>query len=537
MATATIYANNSEYQINGGSWQDDHEDGIYAGKNSTGSNSYKSRLSFSTSQLAPYINKNINSITFYIYRTYDGYSTSDKALYYQTGSSSNWGIFRNEQWKAVYVPDVSAFLNDGILTLFGGSNNTYCKLRPHNYSGKTPYVVIDYSEDPQPQPPSSITSIGTITFDTKTFSWSAGSDSSGVVSSNDLYYEMQISTDGGSSFGATYTSSKGTTSKSIDIKDYLNIQDAQYYYNANFKIRVRTKLVYDGDTSYSDWIEASGIIDYRIAPSEPLNMSLNAQSLFEGQELVISCDRPTDYNSHDSDGNVMNLTYTVKFGSDIITTKTVASTQSSISIIYTIGELCTGKYDISNDITVYCKDSNNQIGISTEQINLEIKRFRRPNIVAEYERQQELGTIKFKIDDTGYGGTQSISQVTGFEYRVDGELWLAIPLDDWTSMDNQFNITGLDEDDRKLIELRCENIPPTGLSAVESNIYPVQILEYTPVWGTIKNVVTNKKAMAIKSLIVGADFQQQIETGDLVVNGIKFSEIIARLNALDGGSS
>ena len=72
-----------------------------------------------------------------------------------------------------------------------------------------------------------------------TFTWSAGSDGRGLYSASQLSYELQVSTNGGSTWGSTYTTSAGVTSYALNMRSYLGLQALQAYYNTTLMYRVR----------------------------------------------------------------------------------------------------------------------------------------------------------------------------------------------------------------------------------------------------------------------------------------------------------
>ena len=94
-----------------------------------------------------------------------------------------------------------------------------------------------------------MTAPGTITSDSKTFSWTASTDH--IYASSSLSYQLQVSLDGGSTWGSTYTASAGATSLSVNLRTTAGLSSGQYYYNAKLKVRVRAVTPsYNGTVYY-----------------------------------------------------------------------------------------------------------------------------------------------------------------------------------------------------------------------------------------------------------------------------------------------
>ena len=103
-----------------------------------------------------------------------------------------------------------------------------------------PELYIDWiPREPDPAPPPSVTTPGTIKTATHLFDWGDASDT--VFPANQLSYEKQISYNGGTGWSATYTSAQGISQYLLDIKGALGLAAAQYYYNMNCRFRVRTR--------------------------------------------------------------------------------------------------------------------------------------------------------------------------------------------------------------------------------------------------------------------------------------------------------
>ncbi|MGI5892841.1 MAG: hypothetical protein ACOX7H_08985 [Bacillota bacterium] len=401
----------------------------------------------------------------------------------------------------------------GYMTFAGYDNATY-----------KPYLTITHTPSvPNPTPPPWITTPGTITAASHKFDWGDASDT--IFPSSQLSYEMQNSYNGGASWSATYTSSQGTSQYTLDIKTALGLADKQYYYNANCKFRVRTKTpLYNGQHYYSSWVSSATFkIDYRIPPSVPTSLTPSKANPYEGESISFTVGRPSSYNTHNAAGAVMQMTYYVKLASGVaLANSTEPVTSSSETVSYTVGNLTSGKSDLSTYIRAYCKDAQGQQGPETGNVAFTVRRFRAPAVIVEsYDRTETSATVYLLVTDTGYGGTQSGNQISKIEYRLNGGSWNDATLLGWDGLKNSFEVTGLSAASRYTLDVRVVNNAPAGtsLSNKTGSAHQSLLLEFLPQGGFYKNKATGVGMVYAQAGIIGSDPLKSVNPGDYIVEG------------------
>ena len=155
-----------------------------------------------------------------------------------------------------------------------------------------------------------------------------------------------------------------------------------------------------------------------------------------------------------------------------------------------------------------------------------IKRHRAPVLsIGKVVRGQTTAHIPVTITDTGYGGTQAASQISGIEYKLGSGAWTAAPLNGWSGLQNSFDLTGLAEGSRYSLQVRATNAAPAGtaLAAKVSAINTAVVLAYSPelfIWSD-----SSGGGAATKRLIVGTDYEKSVAEGWAVIqNGIKIAD-------------
>jgi hypothetical protein len=402
----------------------------------------------------------------------------------------------------------------GYMTFAGYDNATY-----------KPYLTITHAPSvPNPTPPVPSTP-GTITTDLNTFDWSDATDT--IYASNELYYEMQLSFDGGSSWTETYSSAQGSSQRQLYLKTVLSLAAGQYYYNANCKYRARTQTpLYGGSYYYSDWaVSGTFTIDYRIPPSVPTSLTPSKANPYEGESISFTVGRPSSYNTHNAAGAVMQMTYYVKLASGVaLGNSTEPVTSSSEIVPCWVGPLTSGKSDLSTYIRAYCKDAHGQQGPETGNVAFTVRRFRAPAVIVEnVEREEESAVIHLLVTDTGYGGTQSGSQINKIEYRLDGGAWNDATLLGWDGLKNSFEVTGLSAAARYTMEVRAVNNAPAGtsLSDKTGSAHQSLLLEFLPQGGFYKNKTTGVGMVYSRAAIIGSDPLKSVHAGELRLRALE----------------
>lgn len=398
-------------------------------------------------------------------------------------------------------------------------------------SSSAAYITVTYeAKAPAPTTPA-VTAPGTVTTDSKTFSWTASADH--IYASSSLSYQLQVSLDGGSTWGSTYTASAGKTSLAVNLRTVAGLSSGQYYYNAGLKVRVRAVTPsYNGTVYYSSWgTSANGVINYKITPTKPSSLAVSPSSAYEGAAVTVTLGRPSSYNTLTSGGATNTLTYYVKLasGSTLGSVK-AAVTSATASLTVTLGSLTSGKANLSTSITAYCVDAHSQTSPSTSAVSLTVNRYRAPVIsITGIDRAAESATATAAVTDTGYGGTQSNGQISAVEYTIDGGATWATITPAWVGLKTAVEITGLSANTRYTLQVRVTNVAPDGLAA-KSVTYTATIFEYTPAAMIFRDSANDATGIAAKSLIVGEDWSSQVAEGDASIEGTIYEGGAALVN-------
>lgn len=389
-------------------------------------------------------------------------------------------------------------------------------------------VTYEYKA-PAPNPPATINRPGTITTDGYTFTWSAGSDGRGLYSASQLSYELQVSTNGGSTWGSTYTTSAGVTSYALNIRSYLGLQELQAYYNTTLMYRVRTKTPsWNGTTYYSGYI-ASGTftVNYRLKPSTPSSFTVSKASPYEGETITFTIGRPAVYNTHTQSGSVTSFTYSVVLANGTLLARgTASSTQSSITLSYNVGNLTSGKSDLLTSVKGYCSDGVSPSSPYTAPIGFTVMRFRAPVVtVSAIERSETSAVIRAIVTDTGYGSVQLNGQILTIKYRLGSGSYITASLLGWSGLQNSFVITGLSADSRYTLDMYTTSAAPSGTSLPTrtSAVYKRTIVEHTPAVMIYRDSSNGASGLAAKGLLVGNDWSKHVAEGDIAVQGNIFA--------------
>jgi hypothetical protein len=387
-----------------------------------------------------------------------------------------------------------------------------------------PYLEVNYTPPyPVPTPPTFTApqAGATVTTGLYTFQWSAAADTSGIFAQNQLYYELLIGSD-------TYTSDQGIAGKTVDIKSHFSLQPGQYFYLPGAVVAVRTKTpLYNGQHYYSEWSYSPSFnIDYRITPTIP-SVLVDVNEPYEGQAVVFTVSRPASYNTHRADGSVNSFTYYIGFGQgNAVAVGSAPVTAATKDINYTVGNLTTGKENLSTTYWVLAIDAEGQVSPYSEHVSILIKRFRAPIInIVNIDRAETEAVVNIEIQDTGYGGTQSSGQINKVQYDIGGG-YVDATLGTWNGLKNSFTITGLTANQRLTLNVVAINNAPagTGLSNKTSVVYTETILEYVPAAMAFRNSATGVSGFAAKALIIGEDFSAPVEEGDIMRRGVSIAE-------------
>lgn len=387
-------------------------------------------------------------------------------------------------------------------------------------SSSAAYITVTYeAKEPAPTTPT-VTAPGTITSDSKTFSWTASTDH--IYASSSLSYQLQVSLDGGSTWGSTYTASAGATSLSVNLRTTAGLSSGQYYYNAKLKVRVRAVTPsYNGTVYYSSWgTSSTGIINYKITPTKPSSLAVSPASAYEGAAVTVTLGRPSSYNTLTSGGATNTLTYYVKLanGTTLGSVK-AAVTSATASLNATLGNLTSGNANLSTSITAYCVDAHSQTSPSTSAVSLKVNRYRAPVIsITGIDRAAENATATVAVTNTGYGGTQSSGQISTVEYSIDGGATWETITPTWVGLKTAVEITGLSANSRYTLQVRVTNVAPDDLTA-KSTTYTATILEHTPAAMIFRDSANNATGLATKALILGEDWSGQVAEGDASIEG------------------
>lgn len=408
----------------------------------------------------------------------------------------------------------------GIQLMQSDSTASRIKCIADRTTSNAAYITVTYEQrEPAPSTPI-LTSPGTITEDSKTFSWKASTDN--IFPSSSLSYQLQVSLDGGNTWSASYSVAANTTQLAVNLRTAAGLKSGQYYYNTKLQVRVRAVTpAFNGTIYYSAWgVSDVGAVDYRITPTAPGSLTSSLTEVYEGQSITITLDRPSKYNAYDSDGATMQLTYTVKLKDGTVLGRiTAACTSTTASMTVTMPNKTIGTADLSTTMTATVTDAEGQIGPSTAAVALTIKRYRAPVVtIIAIDRSATSATATVQVTNTGYGGTQSNAQITTVEYSLDGAAWVKVT-PTWIGLKTAVELTGLAEGSRYSLQIRVTNAAPDGMTAKASTTAAANVLEYTPAAMIYRDNTNGATGIAAKGLIVGTDWSQQVEEGDAMIEG------------------
>ena len=131
-------------------------------------------------------------------------------------------------------------------------------------------LSVDYISEPAPTPPPVYTP-GTVTGNSTPLDWGDGSDSRGIFAPAQLMYEVQVSLDGGGSWGPLYDTQPGVSALTFNFAAYVGYGQGNDYYNGAVLFRVRTRTPeFNGTVYRSDWATCAAFaIDYRFSSGAP----------------------------------------------------------------------------------------------------------------------------------------------------------------------------------------------------------------------------------------------------------------------------
>jgi hypothetical protein len=262
-----------------------------------------------------------------------------------------------------------------------------------------------------------------------------------------------------------------------------------------------------------------GIIDYRTTPSKPSSLTLSASAPYEGQKITITLGRPATYNAYNSAGAVMQLTYTVKLNDGAtMGSVTAAATSATASLEVTVPSKTSGTVDLSTSVTATVKDAEGQTSAASSAVSLTIKRHRAPAAtISKIDRTETAATVTTTVTDTGYSGTQSNSQITKVEYKLASGNWTTVT-PTWSGLKASFALSGLAAGSRYALQVRVTNTAPSGVTAKTATASST-VLEHTPAAMIFRDSANGKTGIATKSLMVGADWSEQVTDGQVKVSG------------------
>lgn len=385
-------------------------------------------------------------------------------------------------------------------------------------------LEIDWqARQPAPTAPTNPTVTSPITGASPTLSWGASSDH--MFSSDQIAYEVELSFNGGASWVNLHTTAAGVTSYTPNLKTILELQAAQYYLNSQFRFHVRAKTpVYSGQNYYSAWAQtANRTIDYRIVPSAP-GITPSKTNPYEGEAITFAMTRPSQYNTHSANGDVMILGYGAYLDGASVAQQTRDVGTASFNLPYTVGNLTTGMTDRTMALTARCWDTEGQLGAFTAQQNMTIRRFRAPVVaVTNIVRAAASAIVGVGMLDTGFATPQGNGQIRKIQYNI-GEGWVDASLGSWDGLHNTFTVPDLDPDTRYELQVRAVNVEPVGeLGDKTGAPYSITVLEFSPAFFSFKNIETGVTGAASKSLIVAKDptqYEDDIEEDDIIVAGL-----------------
>ena len=400
-----------------------------------------------------------------------------------------------------------------------GPNNSrkYFKTSGESNQAMQWLLTIDYATNPAPTAPSSPTVGSPITGASPSLSWGASTDP--VFASNQIAYEVELSFNGGSSWGNLHTTAAGVTSYAPNLKTILGLQAAQYYLNDQFRFRVRAKTPLWPDAGgghyYSGWAQtANRTIDYRIIPSAP-GITPNKTNPYEGETLYLAMTRPSAYNTHKGNGDAMTLNYRAYLDGAQVAAQTETVSETGFDIVYVVGNLTTSPQDRTMALTARCVDAEGQTGALTGSSNITIRRFRAPAVnIGNIVRASTSAVVPVTVIDTGFGTQSPSTQIALIQYNI-GAGWVTASLNGWSGANNSFPIAGLDAETRYDLSVRAVTVAPagSGLSGKTGAAASAELLEFLPAFLGFKHSPTGLKGLAAKSLVVGNDYPALIASG------------------------
>lgn len=466
--------------------------------------------------------------------------------------TSHYEYFKYQTW------DITTVMQDaldhgwtGLIIWFDlpGTANTrkYFKSTENTNDAYKPLLTMEYTVPPSVSVPV-LDSIATITDASKAFNWADATDSSGNFTQAQLYYEMQVSYDNGSNWSAAYTSAQSDSSYTLNLKTALSLAAAQYYYNTQVKIRVRTKTPdWGGSPYYSAYATSPAFtVDYRLAPTAP-GLAVDKASPYEGEAVVFTASRPASYNTltHTGAGNSLHYDVELSTGTALEDDDALV-TAATKAINYVVGDLTNGD-DLATNIRCRCTDLESQVSPYSSDVAFTVKRYQAPSInIKSITRAATTAQIFFEVSDTGYGGVQASSQIEKIQYSLAGAAYADKAVDGaWSGLSNSITITGLTAGTRYTLGLKCVNNEPagTGLAHKTSAAYSGTILEYTPAMAIVKDASTGVKETKAQALYVGDDFSQDVAQAgdakiqkDLYVGGTIYGSAPTGPTGIAGGS-
>jgi hypothetical protein len=183
-----------------------------------------------------------------------------------------------------------------------------------------------------------------------------------------------------------------------------------------------------------------------------------------------------------------------------------------------------GKSDLSTEIYAYAQDSEGQWSPQTARQAFTIRRFRAPAVsVGNIERAPTTATIPITIVDTGFGGTQSSSQIRKIQYKLGSGAWTDATLGSWSGLKNSFTLTGLDAELAYGLQVRAVNVAPagTGLADKTGAAFAATIPAVAPaaMFWSDPNATGNqaKQGASVKALVVGSNFEAPVNSGSVAI--------------------
>lgn len=374
-------------------------------------------------------------------------------------------------------------------------------------------------------------SVNPLTQDNVTLSWTKSSDSTEIVAQSDIAYNIEATLTSDTGWTSPFyqvTTAANAASKTDNLRATIldpqsdTLLSGQYAYGAyKFRVRATADYDYNGDetdeTYTSEWTELTDLTyDYRIVPSAS-SVTLPGGDIYEGQTISVTWGRPTTYNAYDEDGTANVLTYYTKtaFGltlakkwsgsTEVPITGNVSSATVTESVIV---ENITNGSDLATTVYTYCKDTENQTGANSSSQNITIKRHRAPVISVVSDTRAETTTeLLVEVTDTGYGGSQTNSQIYSFEYSLDGTNWTEVLHDDatWSTLRATFDVEGLTAGSASDVYVRALNTAPNDdTPRVTGNYIEYAVNPYKP----IAYVYTSdtESGLQAQHLRVGKDF-------------------------------